>query len=331
LREDVQTDGRHAVVRFGRDFRADAMRRDFTINALFLDVEGRVHDYCDGLADLQARRVRFIGDARQRIREDYLRILRFFRFSARYADGPLDAEGFAAAIAERAGLSILSRERVRAELLKLLVAPRAGEVVTILCEAALLAPLLGGVENPVRLRGLIAIEAARKEPPDALLRLAALAVAIVEDADRLHDKLRLSNAEHERFALLARALETLHGLTAPPALFELRALLFERGRQGALDAIRLAQVDSGAGAEDAGFAQAYRFVGDTPVPRLPFGGADIVARGVTPGARVGAATAPPAPLCTTRASTSATKSSNSSRVTSASNSASVMCFTLAVD
>ena len=111
LREDIATDGRHAVVKFGRDFRADALRRDFTINALSLDAKGRVHDYCDGLADLAARRVRFIGDASQRIREDYLRILRFFRFSARYGEGPLDAEGFAAAIAERDGLSVLSRER----------------------------------------------------------------------------------------------------------------------------------------------------------------------------------------------------------------------------
>jgi poly(A) polymerase len=289
LREDVMTDGRHAVVKFGRDFRADALRRDFTINALSLDAEGRIHDYCGGLADLEARRVRFIGDARQRIREDYLRILRFFRFSARYGEGPLDTEGLAASIAEREGLSILSRERVRAELLKLFVAPRAGEVVAKLCETALLAPLLAGVEYPARFCSLTALEAARGEPPDALLRLAALSIAIAEDADRLRDKLRLSNAEHERLAALAGALETLHGISAPPALGELRALLFERDRQGARDAISLAHVDSGAGPEDLGFAHAYRFVGDTPIPRLPFSGADIVARGVVPGARVGAA------------------------------------------
>ena len=166
---------------------------------------------------------------------------------------------------------------------------RAVEVVPTLCEAALLAPLLGGVENPARLRALVAIEAARKEPPDALLRLAGLAVEIVEDAERLRDRLRLSNAEHERLSTLAGALEALHGITAPPALGELRALLFERGRQGARDAISLAQVDSGAGAQGAGFTHAYRFVSDTPVPRLPFGGADILARGVAPGARVGAA------------------------------------------
>jgi poly(A) polymerase len=288
LREDIATDGRHAIVKFGRDFRADALRRDFTINALSLDAEGRVHDYCGGLADLDGRRVRFIGDARQRIREDYLRILRFFRFSARYGEGPLDAEGFAASIAEREGLAILSRERVRAELLKLLAAPRAGPVIEWAYGAALLTPLLGGVENPARLRRLIALEAARGKSPDALLRLAALSIVIVEDANRLHDRLRLSNAEHERLAALASALEALHGISAPPSLGELRALLFERGREGARDAVRLAHVDSGVGAEDTGFARADRFLADTPIPQLPFSGADIVARGVTPGARVGA-------------------------------------------
>ena len=125
LREDVDTDGRHAQVRFGRDFEADALRRDFTINALFLARDGRIFDYVGGLEDLAAGRVRFIGDPARRIREDYLRILRFFRFSAEFSDGPLDAEGLRAAMRERAGLARLSRERVRAELLKLLVARRA--------------------------------------------------------------------------------------------------------------------------------------------------------------------------------------------------------------
>ena len=287
LREDVETDGRHAKVLFGRDFRLDALRRDFTINALSLDGEGRLYDYAGGLADLEARRVRFIGDARQRIREDFLRILRFFRFSARYAMGALDADGFAASIAERDGLMGLSRERVRAELLKLLAAPRAGEVVTLVCEAGLLTRLIAGAADPARLRRLIAIEAARGEAADPLPRLAALCLIIREDAERLRDRLRLSNAEYERLASVALSAESLHGSLAPPSLGDLRILLFERGRQGARDAISLAHVDSGAAADDARFGFAYRFVGDTPPPELPFSGADIVARGVGPGKRVG--------------------------------------------
>jgi poly(A) polymerase len=287
LREDIETDGRHAKVRFGRDFRLDALRRDFTINSLSLDREGRVHDYCGGLDDLVARRVRFIGDARQRIREDFLRILRFFRFSARFGEGALDAEGLAAAIAERDGLMGLSRERVRAELLKGLIAPRAGEVFRVISDSGLLSRPLAGALYPGRLERLIAIEAARGEPADPLLRLAALAVSVGEDAERLRDRLRLANHEHERLATLARALETLHGIRQPPSLGDMRGLLFARGRQGARDAISLSHVDSGASADDRRFAFAYRFVSDTPEPRLPVTGADIVARGVGPGRRVG--------------------------------------------
>jgi poly(A) polymerase len=287
LREDIETDGRHAVVRFGRDFRRDALRRDFTINALSLDVDGRVHDYCGGLEDLEARRVRFIGDARQRIREDFLRILRFFRFSARFGEGTVDPEGFSAAIRERDGLMGLSRERVRAELFKGLVAPRAGEVFARVCDAGLLGTLFAGALDPARLRRLIAIEDARDAPADPVRRLAALAAGIAEDADRLRDRLRLSNFEHERLAAMAKALETLHGLREPPGLGELRILLFERGRRGARDAMSLVHADSGASPADPRFASADRFLADTPEPRLPFTGADIVARGVGPGRRVG--------------------------------------------
>ncbi len=288
LREDVETDGRHAVVRFGRDFRLDALRRDFTVNALSLDAGGRLHDYCGGLPDLAARRVRFIGAARERIREDYLRILRFFRFSARFGEGALDPEGLAAAISGRDGLLSLSRERVRAELLKLIVAPRAAEVVAIVCEAGLLGPLLASVTFPARLAKCIAIERARGAAPDPLLRLAALTLLIVEDAERLRERLRLSNSEHERLATLAGASAALHGAEGPPSLGDLRILLFERGRQGALDALAFAQIDSRARPDDARFLSAFHFLLDTPLPRLPFSGADILARGVGPGRRVGA-------------------------------------------
>src|SRR5215472_10873537 len=122
LREDVETDGRRAKVVFGRDWRRDAERRDFTINALSLGRDGTVYDYVGGLEDIPRRRVRFIGDARARIVEDYLRILRFFRFHAAYGEGPPDPGGVAACIEGRAGLERLSRERVRMEMLKLLVA-----------------------------------------------------------------------------------------------------------------------------------------------------------------------------------------------------------------
>ena len=275
LREDVETDGRHAVIRFGRDFADDARRRDFTINALSMGLDGEVHDYSDGLADLAARRVRFIGDAAQRIREDFLRVLRFFRFSADYAEGPLDADGLAASIRERAGLSILSRERVRQEMLKLLAARRAGVVVEVVSACGLLGPLLQGVAQPARLTRLLAID------PDAdpLLRLAATGVQIVEDAERLRAALRLSNQEAARLQAAAGAVVALHGMNEPPPLGDLRAMLFAGGRQSACDALLLAHAESRAAPDDAAWRAAGRFLQDTPEPHLPFSGADLMARG----------------------------------------------------
>ncbi len=288
LRRDVDTDGRHAKVAFGRDFRDDALRRDFTINALSLTADGTVHDYVGGLADLAESRVRFIGEARQRIREDYLRILRFFRFSARYGGGRLDRAGLDAAIAEREGLAILSRERVRAELMKLVVAPRAPQVLAAICEAGLLQPLIAGQTDSARFARLAAIEAASAAAPDPLLRLGALGVRIEEDSERLRERLRLSNAETVRLTVIARGLADLHDGEAPPGLGALRRLLFERRRRGALDALALFHADRGAPADDWRFARARAFLSATPEPTLPITGADVVARGVTHGQRIGA-------------------------------------------
>ncbi len=289
LREDVETDGRWAKVLFGRDFAADARRRDFTINALSLGADGAVHDTVGGLDDLAAGRVRFIGDAEARIREDYLRILRFFRFSARYAAGGLDRSGLSAAIRLRDGLARLSRERVRAEFMKLLAAPRASEVVRTMGESGFLEPILGGVGYAGRLSRLIAIEAERGAGADPLLRLAALAVAIPEDAERLRERLRLANAEADRLRSAAAALIPLHGTEAPPSLDGLKAFLFSAGREAARDALTLAHAESEAPASDAGFAAADRFLAEAPAPRLPVNGADLIARGVAAGPPVGRA------------------------------------------
>jgi poly(A) polymerase len=289
LREDVETDGRWAKVAFGRDFAADARRRDFTINALSLSANGTVHDYVGGLEDLRARRVRFIGQAEARIREDYLRILRFFRFSARFSASGLDCEGLSAAIRLRDGLTLLSRERARAELMKLFVAPRASEVVEAMGENGFLEPLLGGVGYTRRLSRLIAIEVERGLGGDAILRLAALGVAIPEDAERLRDRLRLANAEAARIKSAAAALIGLHGITAPPSSHGLRSLLFTVGREAARDALALAHAESEAPLLDAAFAAADRFLADAPELKLPISGVDLITRGVAAGRPVGRA------------------------------------------
>ena len=289
LREDVETDGRWAKVAFGRDFAADARRRDFTINALSLSADGTVHDYVGGLEDLAAGRVRFIGDAEARIREDYLRILRFFRFSARYAPNGLDREGLLATMRARDGLARLSRERVRAEFLKLLAAPRAGEVVQAMGESGFLEPILGGVGYGKRLSRLIAIEAERGHEPDALLRLAALAVEIPEDAERLRERLRLANAEADRLRSAGAALIGLHEARTLLSLQSLRTLLFSAGRESARDALMLAEAESEAPPSDAAFTAADRFLAEAPEPKLPISGADLIARGVATGRPVGRA------------------------------------------
>ncbi len=286
LREDVETDGRHAKVAFGRDFRADARRRDFTINALSLDADGRIYDPLGGLDDLAAGRVRFVGDANARIREDYLRILRFFRFSARFGRGVLDRDGLNASVRYRTDLAQLSRERVRAEVLKLLVAPHAGEVVRVMGEHGILSELLG-FAAPQRLERAIAIEACGGLEPDAVLRLAGLSVVMPEDATRLAERLRLSNAEGERLLTAASALVRLHGGVAGPAPETLLRLLFAFKRQAATDALLLAQAESPASPDDAGFARARRLLAEATEPNSPLGGNDIVARGVAAGPRVG--------------------------------------------
>lgn len=280
LREDVETDGRHARVAFGRDFARDAERRDFTLNAISLDRQGQVFDYVDGLADLAEGRVRFIGDPERRIREDVLRVLRFFRFTAEYARGALDRDGLQAALRARGALARLSRERVAAELFKLLVARRADVIVREACENGILGPLLGLAPDP----GRFARACARQPSVDMTLRLAALCVRTPEDVDILRAGLRLSNRDTRRLAEAAAVALALHGREVPPP-HRLREMLFLHGRGAASDGLWLAALDHSV--PDPGWSSAMRFLADTPEPHLPFSGNDLQARGIASGQRIG--------------------------------------------
>jgi poly(A) polymerase len=286
LRRDVETDGRRAKVAFGRDFTEDALRRDFTINALGLDRYGGLHDYGEGLADLAARRIRFIGDPAERIREDYLRILRFFRFHARYGHGGPDPLGLAACISGRAGLEGLSRERVRAEMLKLLVAPGAAEAVTAMAAAGLLMPLIGGVPYLSRFTATAGGDAGTGGEARACpaFRLAALAVAVGEDALRLRERLRLSNEEFEKVERIAAALEVLSGRVTSPAIAVLRHLAQRVGPDAVAAGLVLLAANAGEIRQGEVQAQIADLVG-TPL-FLP-GGRDVLARGVPAGPKVG--------------------------------------------
>jgi poly(A) polymerase len=287
LREDIETDGRRAKVRFGSDFAADAHRRDFTINALSVDARGEIFDYVGGLDDLARRRVRFIGDPRRRIAEDYLRILRFFRFSACYGEGPLDADSLAACIALRDGMAQLSRERLGGEILKTLSFPRSATVVETMSQAGLLA-FLPVAPWPARHRRLAAILAARNQS-DSLLSLAALALHSISDADRLSEALRLSRAQKRRLVRIAEVAAAWHGAAKAPAPAQLREQLFRHGAPAARDALLLIQAESPAGPNDHDFLAAEAFLRDTPAPQAPFAAADLLARGVRQGAGLGAA------------------------------------------
>jgi poly(A) polymerase len=286
LREDVETDGRFAKVRFGHDFMQDALRRDFTVNALSLSTDGKVHDYTGGLADIETRRIRFIGDPATRIAEDHLRVLRFFRFHAAHGAGPPDPAGLHAAIVARESLARLSAERVRAELMKLLSARRAVEVARDMSQNGVMEVIVG-ICFPARLERLEAVERAVGQKPDALLRLCALAVLTVEDADRLRERLRLSNAEHKRLAEAAVVLVGLHGAEAPPDELELTTLLFFHGRKGAQDALALAQAESAAAPDDPAWLEALLYLRETHPPDFPIKGADLLAHGHAPGRALG--------------------------------------------
>jgi poly(A) polymerase len=287
LREDVETDGRYAIVRFGGDFEQDAKRRDFTVNALSLTPDGKIHDYTGGLKDLAAKRIRFIGDAATRIREDYLRVLRFFRFNASHGEGGFDREGLHESIVARENLSRLSRERVRAELLKLLLARRAPEVLRAMSHAGIIEVILG-MGYPTRLDRLAGFEAARGKKADPVLRLAAFSTLTAEDAERLRDRLRLSNDEYARLSAAAQTLSSLHGIERAPPISHLREMLFLRGSRAAADALALALAQSGAAANDPHWLEAAAYLDETPAPAFPIKGADLIARGVAPGRELGA-------------------------------------------
>ncbi len=286
LREDVETFGRKAKVAFGRDWKKDAERRDFTMNALSVSRDGVVHDYVGGLADLAARHVRFIGDPASRIAEDYLRILRFFRFHAAYSHDFPDRNGLAACVAGREGLAGLSRERVRMELLKLLLAAHAVPALAVMSENGLLVPLLGGVPLLASLSNLMKAEAAIGVAPDAIRRLGALGVILHEDAERLTQRLRLANAEHDRLVSMS---DHWWRLSAESPMQDMRALLYRVRGDAYIDRVLLAWSRSHESLSDARWHDLAALPRHWTPPDFPLSAADFMTRGVPKGPLLGVA------------------------------------------
>lgn len=293
LRADVETDGRRAKVVFGRDWAADAARRDFTINALYATADGAIVDLVGGMEDIKARRIRFIGDAETRILEDFLRILRFFRFFAWYGHGRPDAEGLKACARLKQGLANLSAERVWSEMKKLLSAPDSSRALLWMRQAGVLSAVLPESEKwgIDAIHGLAKAERDLGWPADAMLRLEAMLPPDAERMEALSVRLRMSNGEAARLCKWAASL-------SPPAGMSERAFreALYRGEAGGLrDRLRLAlsgarsraEEDDKALVEAGGFSRLLRLAEHWEKPAFPLKGADLLATGIPKGRQVG--------------------------------------------
>jgi poly(A) polymerase len=278
LRRDVETDGRRAVVAFSSDWAEDAARRDFRLNALYADRQGRLYDHVGGgVEDALEGRIVFVGDPQTRIREDYLRILRFFRFFAWYGHEEPDGAGLDACAALKAGIATLSAERISAELLKLLAAPEPRPAVRRMAETGVLAAVLPELGPVARFEAMVEID------PDPLLRLSALLPDDTAAVIRTAQRLRLSNAQRERLlaALVPDTPEVGPGLDPRQA----RAAIYRLGLRAFRDRLKRAWAKQPQAAPEArallGYAERWG------VPRFPLGGADVLAVGVPLGPEVG--------------------------------------------
>ncbi len=273
LRHDLETDGRRAVVTYTESWKADAARRDFTFNALYLSADGELHDPFAGVPDLKAGRVRFIGNAETRIEEDALRILRFFRFHAWYGKGLPDEVGLAACQQKASLLKGLSAERVRQELLKLLGAPDPFGAIVAFERTGGTAVLHLGALNSVRLQTFIGHERMYGFEPDALLRLACWLTLEEEAVPAFARRFRLSGKERERLSAAVKGLNA----TPPATPRALRAFIYRHGHDAGQCALFVHEMSN---------AELVSILRDWRVPEFPIKGGDIIARGVEAGPEV---------------------------------------------
>jgi poly(A) polymerase len=275
LRRDVETDGRHAVVAFGADWEEDARRRDFTMNALYASADGEVFDWVGGVEDAMAGRVRFVGDAATRIREDYLRILRLFRFHAWYGKGEIDPEALRAGEAEKAGLAGLSIERVQKEVLRLLEADDPMPALRAMAATGILPLVLPGALNLPRLEKLVAIDTDNFFKPDGVLRLAALQGG---------QTLKLSNAQAERLDDLAGAREKIVSYLA---MRDIHRLLYRLGPACFKDRVFLKWAEDPKESNAIQWRALLAMADAWRRPRFPLTGANVMNAGVPEGPLVG--------------------------------------------
>jgi poly(A) polymerase len=270
LRRDVETDGRRAVVAFSTDWRTDALRRDFTINAMYCDATGKIYDFTEGCADLRNQKVKFVGAPSRRIKEDALRILRFFRFHAIYGKGAPDKAGLAACTRARKLLRNLSAERIRAEMLKLLAASFSVPTLKVMAKTKILSEILPYTEDWKVIERL---------PGDPIMRLFALA----KQPQDLQQRFKLSNAEAARIQALLEAPELIPDLTP----IEQRRLLHHLGTNTWRDAVALSFARSKASSADRKWRALAKLPEKFTPPSFPVNGADLIKAGLAPGPALG--------------------------------------------
>ena len=283
LRRDVATDGRHAVVAYTTQWDEDAARRDFTINALYAAPDGEIFDYNGGLQDLVAGKVRFVGDPRARIQEDYLRILRLFRFHAWYGKGEMDADALRAAAQGKAGLAQLSGERIAKEMLRLLECPNPAPVLRTMAASGILPELLPFALQLPRLERLIHTDADNFFPADALLRLAALLPDDPAAARGVAERLRLSGADRTRL----EALSAAEKMPVHPSAQAVRKLLYRLGAAAFKDKVRLNWAAAAPGANAIPWRMLLLVADAYEKPRFALTGHDIMQAGVPEGPQIG--------------------------------------------
>ena len=273
LRRDIEHDGRWARVHFTEHWHEDAMRRDLTINALYLSADGVVFDYATGVEDLRDGRVRFVGSAKERMREDYLRILRFFRFHSRYALGSFDEEAAKAAQELAEHLKSLSAERIQSETLQLLLTPRLIETWQEMIDLNIVFYFLPHAVRIERLKKLLSLEKEEHIAPDPIRRLAAL---LTEDQGRQTGiELKLSNEQRRRLTDLTSSEREIRSSEAS----EIKRLIYKWGKDVVIDRILIDQPQ--------GYANIIRLAQDWPCPEYPLTGKDLLKNGVTAGPKMG--------------------------------------------
>ncbi len=279
LRRDVETMGRHARVAFTDDWAEDAARRDFTLNAIYCDSAGTLYDPTGGIADLAAGKVRFVGNAGQRIEEDYLRILRFFRIFAHYGRFPADSDALWACRQHAKGLGILSAERVAHEILRLLAAPDPANVMRLMLQAEVLREVLPEAADLDRLAALTKVDGSDVVP---VRRLAAVLGLSPVAADAVSDRLKLSNRDRQR--LLAAASAAIGPSPDPQTA---RTTLYREGAQAFVDQVYLRWAEAGGNPNESAYAALLDVARCWTPPVFPLSGEDVLALGFERGPKIG--------------------------------------------